>query len=95
MDVAGAESLRQRIEQQAHWEQAEAVRDGRQPATDPDSSDLDRFEDGVRHYAPRMMHGELVYMCKRIVNGVWELGLLAEPSTREPEPAVGRMAQVA
>jgi len=50
MDAAGAEELRKRIEEQRHWEQAEAVRDGRQSATDPDSCELEELVDGVRYY---------------------------------------------
>ena len=50
MDAAGAEELRKRIEEQRHWEQAEAVRDGRQSATDPDSFELEELVDGVRYY---------------------------------------------
>ena len=49
MDAAGAEELRKRIEEQRHWEQAEAVRDGRQSATDPDSFELEELVDGVRY----------------------------------------------
>jgi hypothetical protein len=51
MDAAGAEELRKRLEEQAHWAQAEAVKDGRQPATDPDARDLEKIGDGVRFYA--------------------------------------------
>ena len=50
MDAAGAEELRKRIEEQRHWEQAEAVSDGRQSATDPDSFELEELVDGVRYY---------------------------------------------
>ena len=40
MDAAGAELIRQRIEQHEHWRQAQAVRDGSQSAVDPDRDQL-------------------------------------------------------
>ena len=50
MDAVGAAELRKRFEEQEHWRQAEAVRDGRQPATDPDSLELEELGEGTRHY---------------------------------------------
>ena len=88
--------LRRRIEQQAHWRQAEAVRDGRQPPVDPDSDGLQLVGEGIRLYTPRVNHGGLVYVCKRLVDGVWELGMLTEPWDGTSEPAtVAGMARVA
>jgi hypothetical protein len=80
MDVLGARVLHKRLDQQAHWVQAEATRDGRQPRTDPDSSRLEELGDGVRFYgraqdrrtldgAPALVTRRL---CKRIVGGRWE-----------------------
>ena len=80
VDPAGAEKLRWRLEQQAHWRQAEAVCDGRQPAVDPDSDDLERYEDGVRIYGALMVHGQLVQPCKELRDGVWVSGVLRGPA---------------
>jgi hypothetical protein len=96
MDPAGAKRLRWRIEQQQHWRQAEAVLDGRQPGVDPDGVELVRVGEGIRLYAPRLTHGTLVYVCKRLVDGVWELGTLEEPGNGPLEAALLReIAQVA
>jgi hypothetical protein len=40
MDVKGAQHLEARIAEQAHWEQADAVRSGAQPPRDPDLAAL-------------------------------------------------------
>jgi len=80
MDVAGARALTDRIEQQQHWEQAEAVRDGRQPACDPDADELTSLRDGIRVYGTRRTTtyaggvSRLVtqVFCKRLVDGWWE-----------------------
>jgi hypothetical protein len=42
MDVAGAKTLKAKIDerQQRHWQQARAVREGRQDLADPDSEHL-------------------------------------------------------
>ena len=50
MDAAGAGELQRRIEEHQHWRQAEAVRDGRQPAADPDAQELEEIGDGLRLY---------------------------------------------
>lgn len=63
MDAKGAEALRQRIEQQQHWRQAQAVRDGLQPALDPDADDLLELRDDLRIYRDRQ--------AKRLVDGWW------------------------
>jgi len=71
MDAAGAAELRKRLEQQHHWRLAEAVRDGRQPATDPDFLELEEIGDGVRLY--RAENGaEGHRMTKRLVDGHWQ-----------------------
>jgi hypothetical protein len=81
MDAHGAQTLRDRLEQQEHWRQAEAVAHGQQPATDPDSSDLDELGDGVRLYGVREEHRQVVdgqpvlviqRMTKHLVDGRWE-----------------------
>ena len=55
MDVEGARRLRARIEERQlqHWQQARAVREGRQDAVDPDGEHLVRCHDNVREYEPR------------------------------------------
>jgi hypothetical protein len=79
MDAAGAEELRKRLEEQRHWQLAEAVRDGRQSATDPDSFELEELVDDVRYYGreeQRMTVDDqpalvTVRMTKKIVDGMW------------------------
>ena len=78
MDPAGAENLRVRLEQQAHWKTADSVRDGRQPSVDPDSGDLERIEDGIRLYTEQIIHGARVRHCKRLIEGVWVSGTITE-----------------
>ena len=66
MDVSGARALRRRIAQQAHWRQAPAVRDGRQPGMDPDLDalrELDREE--------RVYRDDSSSFVKRLVDGAW------------------------
>lgn len=96
MDAAGAEKLRLRIEQQQHWRQAQAVGDGRQPATDPDGATLERLGDGIRVYGTRVTRGGLLTVCKRLIDGVWELGTLATPwdgsADTAPEREIARVA---
>ena len=53
MDAEGAQVLRERIEQHQHWRLAAAVRDGRQPARDPDAADLVHCAGPLRRYEPR------------------------------------------
>ncbi len=91
MDPAGAENLRLRLEQQAHWRQAEAVRDGRQPGIDPDSDDLERLEDGVRYYRRQINHGVQVRRCKQLIDGVWVSGSVTE-SEVEQEAEIASVA---
>jgi hypothetical protein len=70
VDVAGARSLKAKIDerQQRHWQQAPAVREGRQDLEDPDSEHLVRCRDDVREYEP---HPGRRYV-KRLVDGRWE-----------------------
>jgi hypothetical protein len=89
MDAAGAEMLAWRIEQHGHWKQAQSVLDGRQPASDPDRADLVSVGDGIRIYSLNYTHNGTGRLCKRLVNGVWEHGMIEEPSQSEEvsEPA--------
>lgn len=66
MDVAGAQALRVRIEQQEQWRLAEAVREGRQPLVDPDLHALREFRGDVRVYDARFGS-----FAKRLVDGAW------------------------
>ena len=64
MDVNGARALRERIAAQRHWRQAEAVRDGIQPALDPDADDLEAIGNGYRVYRDGLR--------KTLVDGRWD-----------------------
>ena len=91
MDAAGAEKLRWRIEQQQHWRHAQAVLDGRQPSIDPDLAELEEFGDELRLYSSRLTRNGTTRVCKRLVDGVWELGMVEDGL--DPEGAAS--AQVA
>jgi hypothetical protein len=60
--------LQRRIEQQQHWRQADAVRDGREPASDPDAADLVEWGGELRRYEAS---GGRMFV-KRLVDGVWD-----------------------
>jgi hypothetical protein len=86
MDAAGAELIRQRIEQHEHWRQAQAVRDGAQSAVDPDRDELLELGNQTRVYGLQERH-EIVEgvhalttyrVQKRIVGGHWERQLVVE-----------------
>jgi hypothetical protein len=96
MDADGARELRKRIEEQQHWQQAEAVQKGEQPAADPDAAELQEIEESVRRYG-RETHGATVKgkralvthrLCKRLVDGRWETML--EVERIEPLVDLGR-----
>ena len=72
-----------RIEQHGHWKQAQSVLDGRQPASDPDRADLVSVGDGIRIYSLSYTHNGTGRLCKRLVNGVWEHGMVEEVSQSE------------
>jgi hypothetical protein len=79
MDVEGARILSRRLAEQAHWEQAESVRVGMAPRTDPDARDLTELADGLRVYAVEVetttRDGVAALVerrfCKRLVDGEW------------------------
>ena len=75
MDVAGARELRHVIEQQEHWNRAEAVRDGRQSRRDPNAAQLIELDGAVRRY--RGPDGRLFE--KRLRDGIWLLTAAATP----------------
>ena len=71
MDVAGARTLKARIEarQLRHWQLAHAVRDGLQERADPDAEHLVRCRDTVREYEPQPG----LRFAKQLVDGRWEI----------------------
>lgn len=81
MDARGAQTLSDRLQQQEHWRQADAVARGDQPATDPDALDLEELSEGRRVYSIREEHREVVdgrpalviqRLTKRLVGDRWE-----------------------
>jgi hypothetical protein len=80
MDAHGARILSRRLAQQAHWEQAAAVRSGAAPRTDPDGAELTDFHDGLRIYGTHalttLIEGQEALVerrfCKRLVDGHWQ-----------------------
>ena len=62
------DALSLRLEQQRHWELAMSVRDGHQPAVDPDLSRLIEIRSGERVY-----NGVSEPFVKRLVAGAWRL----------------------
>jgi hypothetical protein len=71
MDVAGARTLKARIEtrQQRHWQEAQAVRTGQQERVDPDAEYLVRCRDTVREYEPAPGRR----FAKLLIEGRWEI----------------------
>lgn len=67
MDALGAQHLCRSIEQQRHWRQAAAVRDGRQPVRDPDVAELVDFAGRRRSYRSR----DGFVFEKRLLDGCW------------------------
>ena len=85
MDTNGARHLAVRIAQQKHWELAEAVRDGRQPTSDPDGEQLEALGDGCRIYATEVTIGAngrrtVQRFLKTLVDGSWEVAIVDERS---------------
>jgi hypothetical protein len=80
MDIAGARILSQRLAEQAHWEQAAAVRSGAAPRTDPHRDELTEMTDGLRVYGVEVetttSDGVAMLVerrfCKRLVDGEWQ-----------------------
>ena len=76
----GAEALSFRLEQQMQWQEATAVRAGRQPQVDPDGAELEEIREGVRvyrsHEVPGLMDGRAALLTRRLVkrleNAYWE-----------------------
>lgn len=81
MDATGAGKLREWLEQQEHWRQAEAVQQGRQASTDPDAWELEEVGERLRLYRVREEQRRVVdgrpavviqRLTKRLVNDRWE-----------------------
>jgi hypothetical protein len=93
----GAEALSFRLEQQMQWQEATAVRAGRQPPVDPDGAELEGIDDGVRvyrtHEVPGMMDGHAALVTQRLVkrleNDHWESDVEVE-CYRYADPRVSR-----
>jgi hypothetical protein len=79
MDIEGARILSRRLAEQAHWEQAIAVRTGAAPRTDPDAAELTELHDELRVYGVEVettvIDGQAALverrLCKRLVGGEW------------------------
>ena len=92
MDAAGAGELQRRIEEHQHWRQAEAVRNGRQPAADPDAQELEEIGDDVRLYGREEQRLTVdgrpalvtFRVAKRLVNGHWERAEVREDPDDRP-----------
>jgi hypothetical protein len=84
MDTNGARHLAVRIAQQQHWELAQAVRNGTQPASDPDREQLEALGEGCRVYATQVRNGAtgptVERFLKTLVDGSWQLAAFDEGS---------------
>ena len=87
MDATGAKTLNQRIADQEHWRQSDAVRKGLQPNIDPDTWHLVETRDGLRLYDIREQQRKTVdgrsavvtqRLEKRLVDGWWETSYVQE-----------------
>ena len=91
MDATGARELLKRLEAQENWRQAAAVRDGRQPAVDPEANELEAVGEGIRIYrcaeqwAPTS-HAQrpMLRRVKRLVDGWWQTSFEAEREAERP-----------
>jgi len=68
MEAGVSGALQIRLEQQRHWELASSVRDGTQPAIDPDSHRLLELRSTERFY-----RGDLGTFVKRLSGGAWHI----------------------
>lgn len=81
MNAPRVKTLNERIAEQEHWRQADAVRRGLQPNIDPDAWNLVETGETLRTYDVREQQRQIVdgrpalvtqRMTKRLVNGWWE-----------------------
>jgi hypothetical protein len=68
MSDSVSDALHVRLEQQRNWELAPAVRDGRQPAVDPDTHRLVEIRSGERVY-----EGAVGNFVKRLKGDAWRV----------------------
>lgn len=87
MDALGAAALRRRLEEQQHWRQAQAVRDGRQPLVDPDRDELEQLGDGYRLYRFHGAGGRIVR--KSLAGEFWQVEALGPADSRGPSRPQG------
>jgi hypothetical protein len=79
MDIEGARILSERIAQQRHWAQADAVIEGSNPAVDPDAHRLTEMRPGLRIYDTEVLRTILDgrpatltrVFCKELRDGEW------------------------
>ncbi len=99
--VSGALSFR--LAQQEHWQQAEAVREGRQPRIDPDGLLLEALDTGLRIYRSREVHRTLAgaralvseWPIKRLeASGFWENDLLVFSYRRHDGPLIALLNEL-
>ena len=100
MDAHGARELQRAIEERQHWQQAQAVRDGRQSREDPDAARLTRLGHGLRVYDSEeswaIVDGVRVArvrtLVKTLVDGWWEVLTVDGQALRAPDSGVATEA---
>jgi hypothetical protein len=87
MDASGAKTLNDRIAEQEHWRQADAVQRRLQPSIDPDAWHLVETSKELRVYDIREQQRQVVdgrpavvtqRLRKRLVDGWWETSYVQE-----------------
>jgi hypothetical protein len=94
--MSPAETLSLRLTEQEHWQQAESVRDGRQPLIDPDGPDLEEIDHGVRQYCLHDVEGEMdglpavitQRLVKRMMAGIWTTEIVIDSYRRADGPPI-------
>ena len=94
MDAMGARILRDQIAER-QWSRAPAVRERRQPATDPDEGELELVDGDLRVYRSQTVSSVLDgrpstvrrHLTKRLVDGTWESSYVVERADPVDEPA--------
>ena len=92
-----------RLAQQEHWEQSQAVREGRQPRVDPDGIHLEAFDSTLRVYRSREVHRTLPggralvseWPIKRLEDtGFWENDILTISYRHHDAPLVALLKEL-
>jgi hypothetical protein len=95
MNAPRVRTLNERIAEQEHWRQADAVRQGLQPNIDPDGGHLVGTEEGLRIYDIREQQRQTIEgraalvtqrMTKRLVDGWWETSYVEESVQQFGDP---------